>query len=262
MKRRLKDKYVVEATYNYSMFKDLLGNRGDVEKRKKRVLQSIKEVGLIPAPIVINEKNEVIDGQARLAAFRELSIPVYYMRVPGLTLEDCIAMNKNGTPWGLPDYINSFAQQGNENYQILKQFNSKHEKLHMDLLAWVLTGNINARQKIKSGDFKVDLEWVKDADSVVSEIHEILDGLKISGRIVNLHLALGYCLKKPEIDNERLKDRVRKRAFTFQSYSNIADWIDAISEAYNYKTKSTLQVPIRALWETDGIKKKMENLKK
>jgi len=262
MKQKLKNHYTVESTRNYSMFKDLLGNRQDTEKRKKHVLQSIDEVGLIPAPIIINEKNEVIDGQARLAAFRERNIPAYYMRVPGLTLEDCIAMNKNGTPWGYPDYINSFAQQGNENYQILQQFSSKHKKMHMDLLAWVLTGSLNARQKIKSGDFKVDIEWVKDADSIVNEIHEILDGLKITGRIVNLHLALGYCLKKPEIDNERLKDRVRKRAFTFQSYSNIADWIDAIDAAYNYKTKSTYQVTIRALWETDGLKKKMENLKK
>lgn len=260
MKRKLKDKYVVESTYSYTKFKDLLGNREDKEKRKKNVLKSIEEVGLIPAPIIVNEKSEVVDGQARLAAFEELGLPVYYMRVNGLTLEDCIAMNKTSKAWSLKDYVNSFAQTGSPDYQVLKQFIEKYGKLSMDVITWALCGHTYPVKTLREGDFQIDYAWVKDADCILKEIAEMLDGITIHGHITNLQLALGYCLKNPKIDNTRLKDRFRKNHWKFNSYSTTSDWIKAVDDVYNFKTKRDFQVPIRALWEMDW--KERRNTKK
>ena len=254
---KLKDKYVVEVTYDYSKFKDLLGNREDQEKRKKIIVNSIKEVGLIPAPIIVNEKFEVVDGQARLAAFKELGLPVYYMRLNGLSLKECIAMNKNQKPWSLKDHIHSYAEDGNENYRILEQFNKKYN-ISLDVITWALSGKTSSKNNVRHGLFQIDYESLNDADYILNEIKEILNGLELHGKTTYLQLAFGYCLRKPEIDNARLKDRVKKRHFAFPACAITSDWIKEIDKAYNYKTKGEFQVSIYALWQIDQRQKKTE----
>ena len=73
-----KDKTVghIFETTDYDIFKRLEGNRADIERRAKKVIKSIKAVGQIKAPIIVNERFEIIDGQARAEAFRRLGLPI------------------------------------------------------------------------------------------------------------------------------------------------------------------------------------------
>ena len=87
----------VKFTRDYSRFKKVVGNR-DV-KSYKRVLESIKNVGYIPNPIIVNENYEVIDGQHRLQACEELGISIAYIMIPGLNIESArrmFSMKKRG----------------------------------------------------------------------------------------------------------------------------------------------------------------------
>ena len=61
-------------TNKYEIFKQLKGNREVSPKRISKIINSIKEVGYIINPIIVNEKMEVIDGQGRLEALRILKI--------------------------------------------------------------------------------------------------------------------------------------------------------------------------------------------
>ena len=70
-------------------------------------------------PIVVNEKFEIIDGQGRFKALKTLSLPIEYILIPGLGLEECKKMNENSTTWNSRNFIVSEAELGNENYQRL-----------------------------------------------------------------------------------------------------------------------------------------------
>lgn len=63
-------------TDNYAKFKRLDGNRGVQLMRVKKVMDSVKANGYIYSPLIVNERYEVVDGQARLEAFKQLGIPV------------------------------------------------------------------------------------------------------------------------------------------------------------------------------------------
>ena len=67
----------VYETKNYDMFKKLLGNRDVTQQRIEKIKYSIQNVGYVLNPCVINGKNEVIDGQGRIAALRDLDLPVH-----------------------------------------------------------------------------------------------------------------------------------------------------------------------------------------
>ena len=58
----------VYSTENYRRFKKLLDNREVTPQRVNQIMKSIRDVGYIVSPIIVNEKYEVIDGQGRLAA--------------------------------------------------------------------------------------------------------------------------------------------------------------------------------------------------
>ena len=103
-------------------FKTLKGNRSVEESRVKKIMKSIEDITMIDAPIIVNEKMEVIDGQGRLEACKRLGIPVPYLMIKGLGVRHCRAMNINQTNWTLTDYIKSHADGGSEDYKRLLDF--------------------------------------------------------------------------------------------------------------------------------------------
>lgn len=80
-------------TNDYSIFKSIMGNRTINLKNVNNIINNIKKNGLLPTVIIVNEKMEVIDGQHRLQALKELNLPVYYQIKEGLSINDCIAYN-------------------------------------------------------------------------------------------------------------------------------------------------------------------------
>lgn len=111
----------VQITYDYDKFKLLQSNR-DVNKYHINVLKdSIKERDLSAShPIQVTQDFIVIDGQHRLAAWRDLQLPVYYKIVTDFEPEDVLLLNKNQKPWAIDDYIKFYVYKGNENYINLK----------------------------------------------------------------------------------------------------------------------------------------------
>ena len=108
------------TTTDYSLFRRLKGNRSVLPKRKKEVIDSIKKYGWLSMPIVVNEKMEIIDGQARFEALKELGMPIEYYIVPGLTIDDCRIINEIWTKWKTENYVESYAEMGTEDYNRVK----------------------------------------------------------------------------------------------------------------------------------------------
>lgn len=103
--------FKVFETDNYDQFKKLLGNRDITQGRINVIKESILRIGYQPSPILVNEKKEVIDGQGRLAACKSLNLPVYFIEKKGLTINDCISMNKKMESWKPKNYIDSYADR-------------------------------------------------------------------------------------------------------------------------------------------------------
>lgn len=110
---------ILHKTDDYSIFKTLLGNRFVEQKNVEKLRKSMQRNGILPMPIMVNEKNEVIDGQHRLAAIERLGGMVYYIIVPQLTLDDCISINCQQHPWKTLQYIYSKAALHMEQYEVM-----------------------------------------------------------------------------------------------------------------------------------------------
>lgn len=109
----------IYKTSNYRSFKNLQGNRHDIEQRAKKLMPSLEKVGLL-SPIVVNERMEVLDGQARLMALERLQMPVDYIVKPGAGIEERVEMNIHAKKWTTKNFIDSYAERGDVSYKYLR----------------------------------------------------------------------------------------------------------------------------------------------
>jgi ParB-like chromosome segregation protein Spo0J len=68
----------VNQTNDYEMFKTLDGNRTVNKLHVSRLKESFKTAYLL-SPILINQQNQIIDGQHRFEAAKILGLPVNYI---------------------------------------------------------------------------------------------------------------------------------------------------------------------------------------
>lgn len=117
-------------TTNYELFSFFPENRpiskGNIEQKKK----SIQKIGYIEAcPILVNENFQIIDGQHRFLALKELKMPIVYVIECINSHEAMIELNRNQQIWRLAEYVNHYAALGREEFIILRDMQNKYSKL-------------------------------------------------------------------------------------------------------------------------------------
>lgn len=120
---------MVYKTNDLSIFKTIDGNRVPNLQHIKRLADSIRIYGMKCNPILVNEKMQVIDGQHRLMAAKEVGSFVYYIILNGYTLSEVHTLNLNQKNWSKKDYMEGYANMGIESYIKLRDFCNKNEDL-------------------------------------------------------------------------------------------------------------------------------------
>ena len=139
----------IYVTTNYDMFGYFEGNREINECHVKNLMESLSDKQ-IPVPIVVDPRFRVGDGQNRLEACKRLGIPVYYMIIQVLTLEDVKKLNSNVKTWSWQQHMESFIDLGYEDYITYKEFFHSYELNHTECMQ-LLLGHTSLRKGKKKG---------------------------------------------------------------------------------------------------------------
>lgn len=118
-----KQQLSIQQTTNYAQF-SFLGENREINRGLVRSLAlSIQEENhLAINPIFINEKYEVIDGQHRLEAAKNLKLPIYYVILNNASFRTIVLLNTNVRMWKLEDYLHAYIAMGNAQYIQLQAF--------------------------------------------------------------------------------------------------------------------------------------------
>ena len=102
-------------TTNYTNFKLVESNRDVSKGLVKRIEKSIKELGYVKSrPILVNSNFEIIDGQHRFNACKNLGLPIHYEVFNGDSETDNLMIKLNSVQqvWSVKDYCNHYAKKG------------------------------------------------------------------------------------------------------------------------------------------------------
>lgn len=254
--------YNVYVTKDYSIFRRLVGNRDIPESRISKIVESIQTIGWVHNPIIVNEKMEVIDGQGRLTALQRLKMPVEYIIAEGVGNKECIYMNMNMVNWKLPDFIKSYAEQGNENYQRLLGLMEKYANGNLDIISTAVYRVSKSKHRdIKQGILQLTEEQAKAAIprlEYIKPLLEKIDEKKLPGSIVTLMQTLIYYFDYPEVDKERLAYSVEKYIYNATPWVLNTDCEREVENAYNYGLGLEKKIFIAHLVKEERMRRQVE----
>ena len=254
--------YNVYVTKDYSIFKRLVGNRDIPESRISKIVESIQTIGWVHNPIIVNEKMEVIDGQGRLTALQRLKMPIEYIIAEGAGNKECIYMNMNMVNWKLSDFIKSYAEQGNENYQRLLSLMQRYANGNLDIISTaVYRLSRSKHREIKQGILQLTEDQYRAAVprlEYIKPLLESIDDKKLPGSIVTLMQTLVYYFDYPEVDKERLAYSVEKYIYNATPWVLNTDCEREVENCYNYGLNLEKKLCIAHLVKEERMRRQIE----
>lgn len=168
------DKFDVETN-------KLMGNRSLNKSHIRKLAESINEnaESLAYNPIIVNDQFQIIDGQHRFEAVKELGLPIYYVVWEGADIEDAQRLNASSKNWSPLDYAFSYSQQGNKNYGTYLNFRERWGLNHDVLIQYLSLEEPVTNSMFKSGKFKaVNPARTDELCSALEDLGEFWDKYK------------------------------------------------------------------------------------
>lgn len=205
------------------------------------------------APILVNEKMQVIDGNHRLEAAKQLDLEVYFQVISGADSDTMILLNTAQKKWSFSDYVNFYACQGKKPYLILADLSKKY-KLPTSFMARHLCTRLggNALERVKLGkmddisDDKV-ASFIKRMETVL-KAKEILMSAPIShiiryafNRSCRLLESLLLLVNDDRFNLATLEKKISIRSDKLAVYTTSRAYTAAIKEIYNYRNQEPIE---------------------
>lgn len=153
----MEEELSIRSTKDHSIFNKLSGNRNINNNHLKSLVASMKKENLLALkPILVNELMEVVDGQHRLEAAKELDLEIYYLIISKTGARQVSRINSHQKNWKNEDYLNLYVEAfASEEYIKLKSFMSKYNfdlNISFSFLDYPIR-KIEKREEFQQGGF-------------------------------------------------------------------------------------------------------------
>lgn len=188
----------IQETSDYDIFKLLPHNRPVVQSHVVRLMHSLSERPhlRVSRPVLVNEKMQVIDGQHRLKASELNDQSVYFMEVPGLTIDDARLLNALQRTWSLLDYAYSYASSRVPAYvQFVKTY--ENHELPPSIIMDYMMPNIRRQHDFRIGlmepvDQKVLDAKLDQAEDVIAAFPKSATPYMVASAFLTMQKTEGY----------------------------------------------------------------------
>jgi hypothetical protein len=244
------------STNNYSEFTFFEGNRMVDNSRVKQLMESIKSNGLIN-PIVVTQNLEIIDGQHRTEALKNLGLPILY-HIHNVDRDKLLDLVRN---------INS-VQKNWSNYDIARAYalhspNKIHYQRYLNLVELGIThasaieacGYLTAAdpnnptdkklkadyKKFKNGNLEIDVEVYNKVRGFIGSLIKspIEKSIWNKAHFIRalLHLRLHY-----NLNVNMFFDKYKNNPYKWKNASTYDEHKRSMVSLYNHANKKPIEV--------------------
>lgn len=237
---------MIKKTKDYDMFILRKDNRNKIDLlHVSRLVESIKLRNLLEMrPIVVNETMEVMDGQHRLLAAKELGIEIYYEQQVCLNSFDIIRMNISKS-WGMGDFMNFYCEHDYPEYKKLAEF-MKRNNLTLKVAFCIACGQVHqGYHDFKTGKFRFHEEGL---DPYLQICWETIDYIKkmngfspytYSSRFWKPLLKL---VRHPEFDRKKWLTNMQRMIEHFCPKPRSEDYAQMMQNVYNWRSNCRISI--------------------
>ena len=234
MKNKQFDTEKIFVSSNWNMFRFRKDNREVKSGNVLDIKKSIQKMGQV-LPIVVNKKYEIIDGQHRYTACKDLNVPIRYTFGVDLTTEDIAELQSVSKKWMVQDYLNTYLTTNKPGYDKYKEFKDMFPEFSHSIILTMLSNGDGRNQKLeecfKSGkiqinDFKASVklgEFIKKFAPYVTTFRR------------SFILALIKIKFTPDFEEERLLRKMPMKCKLIKDFADHRDFISVFQEIYNWR---------------------------
>jgi hypothetical protein len=231
------------STTEYEAFKFREDNRDGINKGHVDFLkESIRASNMLKHhPIKVTRDLQIINGQHRLLAAKELGVPIYYEYVDEPNAEQMAIENMN-KQWSPNDYLNLYVRNGYAEYVKLAQF-MRDSKIPLKFALSILRKETkNAMTDFKMGRFVFDEYEHAQSIPHIWKTVELLQAHGMKGahlRTVRFWQALLILFIHEKFEAKKWFNHVSSHAHRFVVKGRMQDYLSLIEQIYNYKCPLT-----------------------
>ena len=202
-------------------------------------------------PIIVTPDKEIIDGQHRFQAAKELGLNIYFLIDYDFEPEKLIIHNTSQKEWACSDSFRHFLEMGNDNYFLFKKLLEKHEPMNMETLLFILKRGCNyanIRKDFREGRFKFEISAEAHKTLNCYEILKValsekgFKGMQVF-RDKKFIESIYRFFTHPRIDEERFFSNLDRKPFSFTRHSTVVGFLLWMADVYNYnKSKEKVQI--------------------
>ena len=234
----------IENTTDYEKFQTILGNRNISQRKVKKIVSDVeKGLDLFRyCPVIVTEndgKLNIVDGQHRFTASKQLELPIYYVVAKDIELRDIARMNCNTDKWKYSDFTEWYIKLGIKDYQVLKTFCKQYRVNLRMALGMLMQGtpsdsNANA-ERFMDGQFKVN--HYEYAVALIKLVDRLF-GLYSFSRHNYLIQAVDKLQKKGLWDIDVMEAKIKNHRHMMDKQSSVKTYIYLLEQIYNMRTQN------------------------
>ena len=239
----------VQQTKDYNLFKILSGNRPIDSYHLKKLKKSIETNNHLNLhPIIINDRYEVIDGQHRLEAAKQLQCEIFYIKSSKVDDEHLIDCNVNQKQFDVENYIDFFSIKEKKPEYIELQKMLKATGLKPKALLTLILGVVspNILEFLKTGKFKFPLN--EEPTDLLNFYYDFVAYVK-DKRIKpfsmftnhNFTRALRWLYKTQGFDSALFYKKLDLRWFDLKPQRTSEEWYELLISIYNFKNHTKIE---------------------
>lgn len=230
----------VFQTKNYDLFTNIEGNRNLNMIHLNRLKKSIQDNYLFTC-LIVNENYEIIDGQHRFEALKELELPINYVMIRGYNLKHVQILNQNSRSWQMDDFIDAYVKLGYKDYLIYQQFQQKYGLSHTVTYALLLNTTTSLKSETKK-HFGRGLFKVKNYNKAVLYAERImmLKDYFVNYKDRNYIFAMIKLFDSDVFDFNEYMQKLKLQPKGIQPCKTIRQYIENAEDIYNYKRRDKI----------------------
>lgn len=223
----------VFETSDYNMFSFIANNRVVSKAHVNKIIASMEKKRLV-SPILINEKGQIIDGQHRFLAQKELSFPIPYIKQSGYGEKETQILNNNTKNWSLGDWELHYCNKNIRDYLIYRDFRKQY-RFTTEQCQMLLSEQSN-NEAFKDGFFKVEdfRKATMRADMIVSVgkyFRDYKDRMFMRAMIA--------CFDNKDYNHNRFLKKLSYQGNSLVKCVDKKSYLRLIEEIYNFKSRET-----------------------
>jgi len=195
-------------------------------------------------PIIVNSDYEILDGQHRLLAAKNLGVEIYYEIEEKLEHKDIILMNV-AKSWAVCDYMNYFVKNHYPEYLKLDQF-IKERNLSLSIALNLTLGRKRSHyDDFKLGKYVFDDRCLENIDNAWQTIRfiERINGARNSlyTKTARFWKALLILFSHSNFDFEQWTRNLGKHMSKVMIKATFEDYLKLFTEIYNHRSFTKIE---------------------